>query len=416
MRKAFSFALAIVLIAGITLVSNARSEGMDSVFETVLEEYKLAVRNASAVYASESFDAYYNRFFSWEPLANVYATILGDVESILPCFGYALRDLNKDRKPELLLLTEGAHVLAVFARTNSGDLKFFGMKAEDYPPDCYWSFLLSDNSLATYAYGVESGSIRKSRLNGNGTVMKQTGGIGWRMEDWGNLVIYTRDESGKETNVPLGKYEEDEAFTAYEELNVWYDENLLGREDIGYLPLFSVEEIAHISASPALETQFGQKATLNHDRTVNIRSGPGTEFSQIGEAYPGASFYYTGTTVNKYHEIIYPNPHTVRTLAYVSESLAKISETAPEDVVFSSMAGFVRVNPDTQVYFDAALSKKTKTMLDGNEKVPYAGITPNGLYAVLYSASGETWAQPLWIGYIQPKDVVAVIAPDEEDW
>lgn len=414
MRKVFSFVLSIALIAGVmSTVLDVASADEAGAYESVLMEYKQAVRGANAVYASEGFDASCDRLFDWKPLSGVEATILGEVASLMPCFGYALRDINGDLLPELLLLTEEAHVLAVFTQTDSGEPRFFGMSAYDYPPDCIWSFLLPDDSLVTYVFGVEDGSIRVARLNDAGDSFTQTGGIGWRMTDRGDLIIYTRDESGSETRVPLTEYEPDEAFGVYEELSARYDDNRLKNRDIGYTPLFSPEEIAEIPVVPAPDTRFDEKVTLVNDQTVNIRSGPGTKYRQIGEAYPGASFYYTGKTKDGFLEIVYPNKSVIRVLAYVNEKLAEVSETGPEDIILSSVAGYLRVKPNTQVYYDAALSKKTKTKLGDDESVPFVGISSSGSYAVLYTTINKKNEQLLWIGYISPQNVVGESAPDE---
>lgn len=295
MRKMFSFVLSIALIAGVmSTVPDVASANEGDAYESVLMEYKQAVRDANAVYTSEGFDAYYDRLFDWKPLSGVEATILGEVALVMPCFGYALRDINGDLLPELLLLTEEAHVLAVYTQTDSGELRFFGMSAYDYSPDCTWSFLLPDDSLATYVFGVEDGSIRVTRLNDAGDSFTQTGGIGWRMTDRGELIIYTRDESGSETRVPLTEYEPDEAFGAYEELSARYDDNRLKNRDIGYTPLFSPEEIAESSVVPAPDTRFDEKVTLVNDQTVNIRSGPARNTGRSAKRIQALAFTIRG--------------------------------------------------------------------------------------------------------------------------
>ncbi|MCL1854988.1 MAG: hypothetical protein FWF86_04575, partial [Clostridia bacterium] len=112
-------------------------------------------------------------------------------------------------------------------------------------------------------------------------------------------------------------------------------------------------------------------------------------------------------------EIVYPDLNLIRVLAYVNEDLAEVSRVVAEDAVYSSVAGTLRVKPKTQVYFDATLSKKTKQTLRSGEDVPFAGVSPGGSYAVLYTTVNKKEERLLWIGYISPKDVVEVRAPGE---
>ncbi|MCL1795355.1 MAG: leucine-rich repeat protein [Clostridia bacterium] len=176
-----------------------------------------------------------------------------------------------------------------------------------------------------------------------------------------------------------------------------------------------VYEIAELSVVPAPDARFEEMATLVNDQTVNIRSGPGTKYAQIGEAYPGASFYCTGITKSGFLEIVYPDINLIRVLAYVNKDLAEVSRIGAEDVVYSSVAGYLRVKPKTQVYFDASLNKKTKQTLGDGEDVPFAGVSSSGSYAVLYTTVNKKEERLLWVGYISPKDVVEVSAPGEQE-
>jgi len=168
--------------------------------------------------------------------------------------------------------------------------------------------------------------------------------------------------------------------------------------------------IPYVAATGA---RFEEKATIISDLTVNIRSGPGTQYAQIGEAYPGASFYYTGITINGFLEIVYPDIDFIHVLAYVNKDLAEVSRVNAGDAVYSSVAGYLRVKPKTQVYFDALLSKKTKQTLGSGEDVPFAGVSSSGSYAVLYTTVNRKEELLLWIGYVSPKDVVEVNALGE---
>ncbi|MCL1795595.1 MAG: SH3 domain-containing protein, partial [Clostridia bacterium] len=323
---------AIIIMAGIFPVApvTAGAEGNDA-YADIIMEYKQVVRDANNKWITDDYDVY-DRLFDWEPLSRVDASILRNEESLTECFGYAYRDINDDQRPELLLLTEDALVLAVFTPANSGTLTFFGMSAYGDGPAGHLCFMLPDNSLAVYRIDEDNGSIQESRLNGAGDTLVRTKGIGWEMSDRDERVRYSIGGDGAKTRLSAEEFENFD--TQWE----WYYHNRLTRGDLAFIPLFSPDEIAEMSAVPAPDARFEEKATLVNDLTVNIRSGPGTKYAQIGEAYPGASFYHTGITKNGFLQIVYPNINLIRVLAYVNEDLAEVSRVAAEDAVYSSVA------------------------------------------------------------------------------
>lgn len=185
------------------------------------------------------------------------------------------------------------------------------------------------------------------------------------------------------------------------------------------------------------EPPYREKVTLVNNQTVNIRSGPGTQFQQIGEVYPGASFYFTGVVENDFYQILYPNiknnpqynttadvgPEAFYTVAYVMRSLADVSPVGPEDSIFSSLVGNLKVKPRARIYLDDALSKEAKGAFADENCVPFAGRAPNGAYAVLFERVSSKGELVLWVGFVSPNDVngetplfeVEAAIEDEED-
>ena len=52
-------------------------------------------------------------------------------------------------------------------------------------------------------------------------------------------------------------------------------------------------------------TDGGTKIIVNGSHEVNVRSGPGAGYAQIGTMYPGQYFDYTGYTQNGFYQIVY---------------------------------------------------------------------------------------------------------------
>lgn len=166
-------------------------------------------------------------------------------------------------------------------------------------------------------------------------------------------------------------------------------------------------------------SSYTQKVTLIMNSTVNIRSGPGTDYPQIGEAFPGASFYYTGITQGDFYQILYPDINDSAAFtsqdandsvgfsrtAYVKKSLASISKIGSQDVIFSAMVGNLRIKQGAEIYLDANLSRVSKNTLTDYSSVPFAGISPTGAYAILFSRVNDKGEAVLWIGYISANDV-----------
>ena len=167
--------------------------------------------------------------------------------------------------------------------------------------------------------------------------------------------------------------------------------------------------------------QYTMKLTIDNKVTVNIRNGPGTEYAQIGEAYPGAHFYYTGVTKNGFHEIVFPglksNPDVTADevilfddlyiAAFVMESLGAISPITEEDVLLSSVIGILVAEDDAKIFYDEQRKKPSKATFSYAAEVPFAGVLPDGTYAVLFMRENDLWEQILWIGYIAEGDVIA---------
>jgi len=156
---------------------------------------------------------------------------------------------------------------------------------------------------------------------------------------------------------------------------------------------------------------------ITNSRTVNIRSGPGTQYPQIGEVNPGANFYFTGVTKNGFRQIIYPSTQNnpgynasagggdLYVEAYVARSLSTVSPVGPQDVILSSLVGNLKAKPGAVIYLDAALERTANGAFGDSNCVPFAGVSPNGTYAVLYTRRSDKGEQVLWIGYISPNDV-----------
>ncbi len=159
--------------------------------------------------------------------------------------------------------------------------------------------------------------------------------------------------------------------------------------------------------SSVLAQQYSEKVTLENDHTVNIRSGPGMQHPQIGEAFPGTSFFYTGTVENGFLQILYPSTNTDSgyVTAYVMESLASVSPVSPQDTVFSSSVGDVKVKQSAKVYLDADLRIQSKGKLGDANRVPVAGVSSGGAYALLLSRTNDKGEEVLWIGFVSPDDV-----------
>lgn len=152
---------------------------------------------------------------------------------------------------------------------------------------------------------------------------------------------------------------------------------------------------------------YVDKVTLETDHTVNIRSGPGTGYRQIGEAYPGVSFFFTGKEENGFYQIQYPSAGTDPgyVTAYVMQSLASVSPASYRDTIYSSSVGYIEVKPNAQVYLDDALRVKSKGKISSNSRVPYAGVSPDGAYAVLLNRTNDKGEEVVWIGFVSPDDV-----------
>ena len=157
---------------------------------------------------------------------------------------------------------------------------------------------------------------------------------------------------------------------------------------------------------------YSQKVTLKNARSVNIRSGPGKQHPQIGEAYPGVSFYYTGKVENGFYQILYPTLDARNELgyitAYVMQNLATVSSVSPRDFMPLSPVGDVKLKPKAKVYLDAALSVGVNGAAINYNSMPFAGISSNGSYAILFYKTSDKGGKILWIGFVSPKDVLSV--------
>lgn len=173
------------------------------------------------------------------------------------------------------------------------------------------------------------------------------------------------------------------------------------------------------ASKPQAASPYSEKVTLITNQTVNIRSGPGKEYQQIGEVYPGASFYYTGIMEGNYYQILYPAVSNTAELedhggydidgffrtGYVMTSLASVSPVNGQDVILSSMIGNLAIKQDVPIYLDANLRMVSKGTVADYASVPFTGISATGAYAILFSRVNEKGETVLWIGYISAGDV-----------
>ena len=159
---------------------------------------------------------------------------------------------------------------------------------------------------------------------------------------------------------------------------------------------------------------YSEKVTLKTNRTVNIRGGPGTSYPQVGEAYPGVSFYFTGIRENGFYRIIYPGANGEDVTAYVIESLADVSPVYPRDVILSSRMGEIHVQKNARVYLDATLTVRSKIKINETTSVSYAGVS-SGAYAVLLNRVNDKGEDVLWIGFVSAKDVKDDIRSEKTD-
>lgn len=160
-------------------------------------------------------------------------------------------------------------------------------------------------------------------------------------------------------------------------------------------------------AAEALTQPHPEKVTLESDRTVNIRSGPGTQYAQIGEAYPGANFFFTGTVENEFYQILYPSIYSDSgyEMGYVMQRLSGVSPVTSQDTILSSSIGDVMVARDAQIYLDAVLSIPSKGTTSVGGNMPYAGVSPGGSYAVLLNRTNDKGEEVLWIGYVSADEI-----------
>jgi hypothetical protein len=164
------------------------------------------------------------------------------------------------------------------------------------------------------------------------------------------------------------------------------------------------------SQSETAAHSYPQKIMLQNKRSVNIRSGPGKEYPQIGEAYPGLSFYFTGTIENGFYQIQYPSltADSGFVTAYVVESLASVSPADSQDLILSTHIGSTKVKENAKAYLDADLRYASELKIGDPNSVPYAGIAPNGSYAVLLHSVSGMGEVILWLGFVASEDIVPV--------
>ena len=153
--------------------------------------------------------------------------------------------------------------------------------------------------------------------------------------------------------------------------------------------------------------QYYEKATITGGKTVNIRSGAGLNHPQVGDVYPGASFYYTGVSENGFYQILFPNVEYQQgyTTAYVMRDFVAISPVNPQDALLSSVLGTLKANPGAQIYLDAALSRRSQVQINTSDSVSYAGMSPTGSYAVLVPFVNEKGEAALALRFISGSDM-----------
>ncbi|GHU70385.1 hypothetical protein AGMMS49992_02620 [Clostridia bacterium] len=167
---------------------------------------------------------------------------------------------------------------------------------------------------------------------------------------------------------------------------------------------------------------YSEKITITNDKTVNIRTGPGLSYQQIGEVYPGSSFYYTGVTTDSWYQILYPaieqNPgynandaidsQRFYVTAYVNKGLSALSPIDSNDAIYSSMIGNLMVKTGARIYYDAGMHASMKGTVTEYEYIPFAGVSQYNSYAVLFNKTDRNGHVILWIGFISAKDVIDV--------
>ena len=401
-------------------------------YASVLEEYRQAVVNAN-------YNEYAERIFNWEPLFD--CSFYLDDESAFDYFGYAYRDLNDDQQPELLLMSNEFEIYAIYTMIDGKTFNFFGPYGR-IDGDSSLCYLNSDNTITIAHCWSESTDYEKYKLSDSGNEKVNIFYIGGKVdfvpiegavlnplyhyaenddEMYRVTSFYIIDETGKEILIS----EEEYINKSPREFN-----NLINNANSGltFIPLFdSQHEAASYAKTPSPATTllpvlaYPTKVAITNKQTVNIRSGPGTSWPQIGEAYPGVNFYFTGTTDNDFYEIIYPNiknnpqygradgsgSYDLYVTAYVKQSLATTSQTTADDVILSSLIGNLEVKANTQIYLDENLKQKSKGSFADNAHVPFAGVASSGAYAVLFNRTNDKGEQVLWIGFIASEAVVS---------
>ena len=414
-------------------ISSAANKLEDYGYTSVLEKYRKAVVNGYYEYSDGGhlYDLNWEMgvLDNWgEEPVNFGWISFSDPNSSqdrLGFLGYAFHDLNDNQHPELILLTKAHEVFAIYTLVDGKTVKmlsYFEMR------HLYCYLNAENNIIAIEDLNDFDYTVSTYRLGASGNELLLIDEVGWRAEDEydDKGTYYKIENAGKAIPITKSEYSKSPLLSMFE-----FDSNYLeviGSDGLTFIPLFDVHHEASDYAqipSPATAMlsalAYPTKVTIANKQTVNIRSGPGTEYSQIGEVYPGASFYFTGAIQNDFYSIIYPNiknnpqydtsggfgSYDLYVTAYVKQDLGTTSQTTEEDVILSSLIGNLEVNAGTQIYLDEKLKQKSKSSFSDHKNVPFAGIASSGAYAVLFNRTNDNGEQVLWVGFISSDAVVA---------
>ena len=128
---------------------------------------------------------------------------------------------------------------------------------------------------------------RETTPTPRGTVVNCTSGVSVR--------------SGPGTNYPLvGFAPKGTTYLLTGQSGAWYKISFDGK--VGYISAdyFSIPPMVQVPQPALLAPQFGQGTIVNCNNSVNVRSGPGTNYAVIGSAPKGAAYTITGQSGSWY--------------------------------------------------------------------------------------------------------------------
>lgn len=214
-------------------------------YSSIIGEYRQAVINAK--YHDEDWPG--NAYtFDWEPLAYVIVyTYLGLIGSVQDYFGYAFRDLNSDRQPELfLLIKQYQYDYGIEEWVNTGNPNYAILAictlTDGTTPEWCWvggygndgigddiCYLNADDTLTVVMADAIAEGVMTYRLGSSGNDLIALDEIGWDSAESFELGFYKR--SGNEEKIAIS---EDE----YRDSPLWPENYSEKHGDLVFIPLF----------------------------------------------------------------------------------------------------------------------------------------------------------------------------------